>query len=92
MDCSRSPGFYKEIKDPIEYVQRIAGFTFTTPVNYPEGELTGLELELRQDIGRVWEPLQGLFFGANATFIDSQVTLPDDEVARLRRSRTSRRR
>lgn len=73
--------FKKKIRDPIEYVQRVASFTFTTPVNYPEGELSGFEFEARQDMGRLWEPLRGLSLGANATLINSEVTLPDDEAA-----------
>ncbi len=78
--------FYKQVYDAIEYVQRIADFDFTTPVNYPEGELLGLELELRQDIGKLGEDFErftGLSFGANATIINSQVTLPEDEAAAL---------
>jgi len=75
--------FRKDIEDPIEYVQRPTDFTFTTPVNYPEGELTGFELEVRQDIGRFVEALQGFSIGANGTLIDSEVTLPDSEVAEL---------
>jgi outer membrane receptor protein involved in Fe transport len=73
--------FKKDVEDPIEYVQRVALFTFTTPVNYPRGELSGFELEVRQHMGQFWNPLQGLSLGANATFIDSEVTLPDDEAA-----------
>ncbi len=74
--------FYKELDNPIEYVQRIANlFTYTTPVNYPEGELTGYELEVRQSLGHFWESLEGLAVGGNATFIDSEVTLPDAEAA-----------
>lgn len=73
--------FRKKINDPIEYVQRVVGFTFTTPVNYPDGEIDGWEFEVRQDMGRLFEPLQGLTLGANATFIDSKVTLPDSEAA-----------
>jgi hypothetical protein len=45
--------FHKDIEDPIEYVQRLAGFNFTTPVNYPEGTLGGVELEVRQDLGQL---------------------------------------
>jgi len=71
--------FYKQIDDPIEYVQAIAGFTYTTPVNYPEGELSGTEFELRQGLGPYWEELSGLSVGANATFISSEVTLPKSE-------------
>ncbi len=73
--------FYKDIIDPIEYVQRVAGFTYTTPVNYPKGELHGWELEARQDMGQIWKGMTGLTLGANATFIDSNVNLPADEIA-----------
>jgi len=78
--------FYKDIDNPIEFVQRIAGagFDFTTPVNFPEGFLTGFEFEARQSIGYFWDPLQGLAVGANATLIESEVDLPDDEVAMFR--------
>jgi TonB-dependent receptor len=73
--------FQKDLDDPIEYVQRVVGFTYTTAVNYPKGELSGYELELRQDLGTYWGAVKGLAIGANATFIDSEVSLPDDEIA-----------
>ena len=74
--------FHKDVKKPIEYVQRFqAALFYTTAVNYPEGTLEGYEFEVRQDIGRLYEPLQGFSIGANATFIDSEVTLPADEAA-----------
>jgi len=75
--------FHKDVDGPIEYVQRLApsGFTFTTPVNYPKGKLSGVELEVRQGLGEFTEALKGLALGINATFIESQVTLPDDEAA-----------
>ncbi|MBK8098716.1 MAG: TonB-dependent receptor [Planctomycetes bacterium] len=77
--------FKKDLEGPIEYVQRIATFDFTTAVNYPDGRLEGFELETRHALGEWWEPLQGLAIGANATFIDSKVTLPEDEAAEFRR-------
>lgn len=73
--------FHKDIDDPIEYVQRPFDFTFTTPVNYPKGKLTGFELEVRQDLSRLADSLEGFSVGANGTLIDSQVTLPADEAA-----------
>jgi TonB-dependent receptor len=73
--------FKKDIENPIEYVQTPGDFTFTTPVNYPKGNLNGYELELRQDMERLSSSLTGLSIGANATFIDSKVTLPADEAA-----------
>jgi TonB-dependent receptor len=72
--------FTKDIDDPIEYVQRLAGFSFTQPVNYPEGELSGYELEARQELGRLWDPAEGFSVGANATFIDSKVQLTQEEI------------
>ncbi|MFO0827656.1 MAG: TonB-dependent receptor [Phycisphaerales bacterium] len=73
--------FYKTITGPIEYVQRVTAFTYTTPVNFPSGKLLGFELEARQDLGQIWEEVTGLSLGANATFISSSVVLPPDEVA-----------
>lgn len=78
--------FKKDITNPIEYVQRLSSFTFTTPVNYPEGEITGFELETRQQMGQFFSVLEGLSIGANATIIDSDVTLPDDEVAQFNKA------
>jgi len=72
--------FKKNVTNPIETVQRVVGFTFTTPVNFPEGELSGFEFEARQDLGRLWDGFQGLSVGGNATIIDSEVDLPEDEI------------
>lgn len=73
--------FHKKITDPIEYVQRVgSNIVFTTAVNYPEGALSGYEMEFRQDVGVLNEKFKGLSLGFNATFIDSEVTLPEDEA------------
>jgi hypothetical protein len=76
-------GFHKDIKNPIEYVQRNAGFTYTTPMNYPEGVIDGIELEGRQKLDRFHDQLKGLSLGANATWISSEVTLPEEEAAQF---------
>ncbi len=74
--------FYKSITNPIERVQRLAvGFSYTTAVNFPEGTIQGWELEARQDFGAIHESLTGFSLGANATIIDSQVTLSAEEAA-----------
>ncbi len=80
--------FKKDIEKPIELVQRFATNLgrFTTPVNYPQGELSGLEFEVRQELGRFWEALEGLTVGANATFIDSEVDLPEEDIRELDRA------
>lgn len=72
--------FYKDISDPIEYIQRQALFDFTTPVNYPEGKMSGWEFELRQQLGEWWRSWQGFGVTANATLIDSEVTITPEEV------------
>lgn len=72
--------FRKDIRDPIEYVEKLGTYSFTTAVNYPRGTLTGFELEARQELGSWWRPLQGLGLGGNATWIDASVRLPDDEI------------
>lgn len=73
--------FYKDIEDPIEFVQdRVSAFSFTTPKNFPEGEIRGVEIETRQKLGRFWSILEGLSVGGNATFINSKVRLPEREV------------
>jgi len=75
--------FKKDIDDPIEIIQRVTGFTFNTPVNFPRGELSGFEVEVRQDLVVFWDALDGLSIGGNATFIDSEVTIPDDLAMRF---------
>jgi hypothetical protein len=75
--------FYKDVKDPIEYVQRNAGFTYTTPINYPKGTIDGFELEARQELEQFWDVLEGVSVGANSTFINSEVILPADEAAQF---------
>jgi outer membrane receptor protein involved in Fe transport len=76
--------FFKKVKDPIEYVQKNAGYTYTTPENYPRGELSGFEFEVRQQLKRFWKELEGISVGANATVIDSEVTLPAEEAKELK--------
>jgi len=76
--------FRKVIDEPIEYVQRISTFDFTTATNYPRGKIEGYEVELRQGLGHWVDALSGLAVGANATFLHSSVRLPDDEIVAFR--------
>ncbi|MFP4139717.1 MAG: TonB-dependent receptor domain-containing protein [Phycisphaerae bacterium] len=75
--------FKKDVVDPIEYIQRYQSVLYTTPLNYPEGSLTGWEFEVRKDLGEIHEALTGLVLGGNATFIQSEVTLAKEEQERL---------
>ncbi len=74
--------FRKDIEDPIEYVERVVNLlNFTTAINYPKGRLEGFEFEIRQDAGKFLDVFEGLSFGANATLIDSEVTLSEQDQA-----------
>ncbi len=71
--------FKKDIERPIEYDQQLfSTFIATTPVNYPKGEINGFEVEARQSLGRFWGALEGIGIGGNFTYVDSEVTLPDE--------------
>jgi outer membrane receptor protein involved in Fe transport len=72
--------FLKDIKDPIEYVQRPLEPVFTTARNYPEGQLGGWEFEAREQLVNLVDSLEGFGLGANATLIHSEVKLPQDEI------------
>lgn len=72
--------FRKAIEDPIEYVEVLGDFTFTTAVNYPRGKLDGFEVEARQALGPLWAPLHGMSIGGNSTWINSSVRVPQSEL------------
>ncbi|MCA8943659.1 MAG: TonB-dependent receptor [Planctomycetes bacterium] len=73
--------FKKDITNPIEFVTRVTvGFDYTTPLNFPDGTLEGWEFEARQDLGVLTEVLDGLTIGGNLTLIDSEVSLPQEEI------------
>lgn len=73
--------FQKDIRSPIEYVQRQTTFDFRTAVNYPKGRIRGMEFELRQNLEEYIEPLRGASVGFNATFLDSRVDLLPEDIA-----------
>jgi outer membrane receptor protein involved in Fe transport len=73
--------FHKEIEDPIEYVPAPAGFTFTTPRQLSRGQARRLRGRGAPAPRSLLDSFEGFAVGANASFIDSQVTLPDDEIA-----------
>ncbi len=77
--------FYKTVKDPIEYVFLAGDVSdFIRPFNYPEGQLSGVEIEIRQKLDYFWDDFEGISAGLNATFIDSKVKLPKSDAANLK--------
>lgn len=77
--------FYKQIQDPIQYVQRFTeGFAYTSPLNFPDGQLFGLEMESRVTLAPIFgDQFTGIGLGANFTYLYSEVTLSKDDQAAL---------
>ncbi|NMM41803.1 TonB-dependent receptor [Pseudoalteromonas arctica] len=81
--------FYKDISDPIFQSSTIGDFGSNSGVNIirPEnGEsawLAGIEMAFNRDLGFVTPALENFGVMANATFMDSQMSIPnrDDKVA-----------
>lgn len=73
-------GFYKKIEDPIEVItvsnDTIQPGSYFVPINFTEGTMLGAEVEVRQDMGDLYEELTGLTLGANGTVIESEVSIP----------------
>jgi TonB-dependent receptor len=73
-------GFYKDLRDPIEYISFSAGGrTFIQPVNYETGKLYGAEIEIRTGLDVFSQVLKGLIVGLNYTVIESEVDVPQAE-------------
>lgn len=80
--------FQKDVENPIEQVYlQSAQEAFLTWANNPNtARVRGVELELRKDLGFLWEPLAGLSVGGNFTYIEAEVGVPEI----IRESRASR--
>jgi len=79
--------FYKQISQPIQYVQRysLAQFSYTTPINFGNGSLLGAEVETRVTLDPIFgENFKGLAVGGNVTWMSSQVDLPEMEASIFR--------
>jgi TonB-dependent receptor len=78
--------FYKDIRDPIEYVGfGVSSRSFVFPENFEKGEVQGFEVEGRTSLGRFGDRqwLRDLSVGFNFTRLDSSVELPELELAEL---------
>lgn len=72
--------FYKEITDPIEFINfAAANRTFVQPVNFEQGRLLGYELEARTSFDVFAPGLAGLAAGINYAYIESEVDVPQTE-------------
>ncbi len=76
--------FHKDVTEPIELISfNAANRTFIQPVNYDEGKVSGAEVEVRMPLDIVADAARDFTVGMNATWIDSEVTVPADEQASL---------
>ncbi|MEI7879312.1 MAG: TonB-dependent receptor [bacterium] len=77
--------FYKKISDPIEKVSfNYFGDPYVVAVNYPEGQVSGMEYEARKDLDFLPGPFEALHVGANYTKMRSLVVLPADYANQLK--------
>lgn len=79
-------GFYKTFDDPIEIVQLIEGKSNMQPRNVGDGELMGLEIEVRQSLSRIYRELKFFSFNANFTYTNSKIDIASNELQTRRQS------
>lgn len=76
--------FHKEIENPIERESfSYLGEDYLLAVNYPEGVVDGWEVEGRKKLDFLPDLFQFLSVGANYTFIDAKVDVPEQLEASL---------
>ncbi|MEJ2003628.1 MAG: TonB-dependent receptor [Cyclobacteriaceae bacterium] len=73
--------FYKKFDNPIELVRIPEQQTSTEfqPRNVGDGQLFGLELEVRKNLGFISGALENLAVVGNVTFVESQIDMTDRE-------------
>lgn len=77
--------FHKRMTDPIERgVFSIVNSGELQFQNAPRGEVTGVELELRKNLGFLSERLRGFSGGFNFTWVESSVDITPAELALIR--------
>jgi outer membrane receptor protein involved in Fe transport len=72
--------FKKKIKDPIELGSLDQNNDTVSYNNFEKADVTGFEVELRQELGSWWRPLQELSLGLNYSQIISEVPLTADQI------------
>lgn len=70
--------FRKDILNPIEMESfSYLSTEYLMAVNYPEGEVNGVEFEVRKKLDFLPEPFRYFSLGANHTAMESEVTIPE---------------
>jgi hypothetical protein len=73
-------GFFKQFKDPIEFVVISQDNSTATFANAEKAWLAGGEIELRLGFGLLSEKLEKFYFQGNFAAMASQTTLPSDQA------------
>ena len=68
-------GFYKAFDKPIEIVQYVQAPNNFQARNVGNGEVVGIELELRQGLGNIWAGLENFSVNGNFTFTESKIDM-----------------
>ncbi|NCF42774.1 MAG: TonB-dependent receptor [Bacteroidetes bacterium] len=74
--------FYKDFTDPIELTFYESAPDQLTPRNLGNASVVGLEFEFRKSLGFIANSLEKLKFNVNASYIDSSLTMFEDEFNR----------
>ncbi|MEZ4956357.1 MAG: TonB-dependent receptor [Saprospiraceae bacterium] len=74
-------GFYKRFNNPIELVRIPQQMTSTEyqPRNVGDGQLFGIELEMRKDLSFLHSSLGNFDISTNVTFVESQIDMSNAE-------------
>jgi hypothetical protein len=81
--------FYKKFFNPIEIVQFSAQAGAFQPRNVGDGQIYGIEFEMRQSLKPISKKLQAFTFSCNVTFAESSIELSQTEYeSRVANART----
>jgi TonB-dependent receptor len=72
--------FYKTFKNPIELVQYVQMVNAFQPRNVGDGQVIGLEMELRQNLGFLTPELNPVNFVSNVTVTGSRIQMSETEL------------
>ncbi len=78
--------FHKGMTNPIERVVRTDVNRAQTVENVEEAKVYGIEFELRKNLGSFSSLLDNFSFSSNFTFVESRVSIPEDELYNIRTS------
>jgi len=81
--------FMKKISGPIEQTSVSVNNDLVTFANSPDGDVRGLEFELRENLGNLWKPLEPFSLGFSAAYIESEVDLTEEQFIERNRQPVS---